>query len=600
MKYITLLLVVISISFKVEAQQYKKIHSHNDYKQNVPFWTAVSAEVDAIETDVFLKHGNLFVAHESFEIDKGKTLKSLYLEPLKVAIKLGFVANKKPLQLLIDIKTEAYKTLEKLVEQLQNYPTITNNKKIKIVISGTRPKPEDYVKYPQFIYFDYQSKEFPKSSLIASKIALISYSFKDFSVWNGKGKIVKAENDAIKKTIEKVHAFNKPIRFWATPDSKSSWKALSDLGVDFINTDQPHKCAKYFKSLPKRWVKSTIFSEVYYPLFKSDKKKSEVKNIILMIGDGNGLTQISSAVLANGGQLTLTQLKSMGLMKTQSADDFTTDSAASGSAIATGHKTYNRAIGVDSNGNSVKNIVEILNRYNYVSGCVTTDEIFGATPSAFFAHQKDRGFEDEIAKELLNSKLSLFVGGGSKKYTSKELKNNGFLMVNKVDEIGKSTADKIGYFISKGGVPSVKEGRGNILATITKKSIEFLESKSKPFFLMVEAAQIDNYGHHNDMYGVITETIDFDRAITEAIKYADTREDTLVIILADHETGGLTIPQGNTSTNHIEGAFSTHDHTGVLIPVFAYGPKSYEFEGCYENNDIFHKILNVLNVKNER
>lgn len=594
MKQLFILLALLMLNTSL-AQQ--KIHIHNDYKQKVPFWTAVSVDADALEIDLFLKDNNLFVAHDFSEIQEARTLESLYLNPLKTAMSSKFIVAKKPLQLLIDIKTEAYSTLQLLIEKLKLYPSIINNKNIKIVVSGSRPSPKDYVKYPKYIYFDFQDKELPKSKSVLSKIGLVSYSFKDFSVWNGKGKIVANEYEALKNQIKKAHNLKKPIRFWATPDSKSSWKALSDLGVDFINTDEPYRCSNYFKTLPKRWMKNTAFSKVYQPSFKSDKTNEEVRNIILMVGDGNGFSQISAAALVNGGQLTITQLKSLGLMKTQSSDDFTTDSAASGSAIATGVKTKNRSIGVDSEGNSVENIVEILSKHNYVSGCVTTDEIFGATPSAFYAHQKDRGFENEIAKELLTSKLSLFIGGGGKKYTQKELNENGFTMASAINKIGKSKKNKVGYFLSKGGVPFVLEGRGNDLAESTKQSIQFLENKQKPFFLMVEGSQIDNYGHYNDIRGVITETIDFDKAVTEAIKYADTNKNTLVIVLSDHETGGLTIPQGNVNTHHIEAEFSTHDHTGMMVPVFAYGPKSYEFQGCYGNEDIFHKIIKILNLK---
>src|SRR5690606_34484904 len=150
----------------------------------------------------------------------------------------------------------------------------------------------------------------------------------------------------VAQTIHKAHSFGKPFRFWATPDSKTSWKALTDMGVDFINTDMPFACASYLGTLESRIYKNKMTSSVYTPSYKSDKKNIPVKNIILLIGDGNGLNQISSAVLANGGELTLTQFKSIGFIKTQSADDFTTDSAAAGTALATGTKTYNRAIGV--------------------------------------------------------------------------------------------------------------------------------------------------------------------------------------------------------------------------------------------------------------
>ena len=125
--------------------------------------------------------------------------------------------------------------------------------------------------------------------------------------------------------------------------------------------------------------------------------------------------------MANGGQLTLTQLKSIGFLKTQSEDDFTTDSAAGGTALATGKKTYNRAIGVDVDGNTIKNITEILDEHSFASGCITTDHITGATPAAFYAHQKDRSEIEKIAEDLAKSKLSLFVGGGKKDFSSNKI-----------------------------------------------------------------------------------------------------------------------------------------------------------------------------------
>lgn len=574
----------------------QKIHVHNDYKQRVPFWGAVSSGADQVEADVFLKKGKLFIAHEESSIKKSRTLHSLYLQPIEKAFELGLI-NKTPFNVLVDIKSEPYSTLEALKKVLDKFFEKIDDKKVKIIVSGRRPKQEDYIKYPDYILFDCQEKELPKDKKIRSKIAMVSYSFKEFSVWNGKGKIVADEYKKLQKAIKKAHKINKPIRFWATPDSKSAWKALSDMKVDFINTDKPKECVDYIKSLPKRWFKNTVFSKVYKPTFKSDNKDLPVENIILMVGDGNGLTQISSAALANGGDLTLMQLKSTGFMKTQSSDDFTTDSAASGTALATGKKTYNRAIGVDAKGNKAENIAEFLHKQNYNTACITTDEIFGATPSAFYAHQKDRGYEDEIAKELLTSKFTLFAGGGSKKYTKKELEKHNFKVVNSIDEISNSKAEKIGYFLAKGGVPSVEKGRGNALAEITKNSLTYLKNKNKPFFAMIESSHIDTYGHHNSVSGVVTEAIDFDRAITEAIKFADKNKKTLVIVLADHETAGFSIPQGNVKTNHIEGSFYSDDHTGVMVPVFAYGPKSYEFEGCYENSDVYGKILKVLGLK---
>lgn len=578
--------------------QVPKIHVHNDYKQKVPFWGAIANNADAIEIDIFLQDNELYVAHEEREIEKEKTLDYIYLQPLQKAIHLQLTASQKPLQLLIDVKSEAYTTLRVLVKKLREYPDIIKNNNIQVVISGSRPKIKDYLKYPKFIKFDYQPKRFRflENKQIKDKIALVSFDFKEYSVWNGKGRIVTNELDIIKQLVLKVHELGKPIRFWGTPDSKSAWKAFSDLKVDYINTDKPFACRNYLASLAKRSHTNTIFSKVYTPTFVNDKKNLSVKNVILMIGDGNGLSQISSAVFSNGGALTLTQLKSSGFLQTQSADDFCTDSAASASAMATGIATKNRAIGVDIKGNAKQNITELLHECGYKSGIITTDKIFGATPSAFYAHQKDRDAVNEIAKELLTSKLSLFVGGGGIQYSFSNLKSHGFTVSYNIDDI-HPRFDKVGCFLSKGSVPSVVDGRNNKLAEVTKKSLQFFKEKKQPFFLMVEGAQIDTYGHLNNISGIVTEAIDFDRVVTEAIKFADKDGHTLVVILADHETAGFTLPQGNIKTNQLEGAFISNDHTGVLVPVFAYGPKSNEFEGCYKNTEVFHKILNILNIK---
>ena len=140
-------------------------------------------------------------------------------------------------------------------------------------------------------------------------------------------------------------------------------------------------------------------------------------------------------------------------------------------------------------------------------------------------------------------------------------------------------------------------GRGNLLAEATKNGLAFLSAKNKPFFLMVEAAQIDSNGHTNNIGGIVSEGIDFDTAISEAIKFADKNKNTLVIVTADHETSGLSIPQGNLEKQMIEGDFTTFDHTGTMVPIFAYGPQSDIFSGVYENSDVYHKMIKVLGIK---
>src|SRR5690606_40312900 len=135
------------------------------------------------------------------------------------------------------------------------------------------------------------------------------------SMWNGKGRLTMEDLERVKTVIDKTHSLGKPFRFWGAPDSKTAWKAFVDLGVDYINTDMPARSSAYLNTLGQRAYMNQARSEVYTPTYKSDQKEGPVKNVILLIGDGNGLSQISAAVLANGGETTLTQLKSIGFIK---------------------------------------------------------------------------------------------------------------------------------------------------------------------------------------------------------------------------------------------------------------------------------------------
>ncbi len=580
------LFLLLLVNFLVAQNRDFRIHSHNDYLQDVPFWKALSAGASSIEADVFLIGDDLYVAHTVQEIDSMRTFEKLYLEPLLRSLAV-VVKKPKNLQLLIDIKSDPYTTLDAIVKTLEKYPDLIRDGSISFVISGNRPKPSEYSDYPDFVFFDHQSLEALTEPSILNKIAMVSLSFTNFSRWNGKGRLTEEDLEKVTTTIKKAKVLGKPFRFWATPDSKSAWKAFTHLGVDFINTDKPFECSQYLSSLSRREFQNNTFSEVYRPTFKSDAKADPATNIILLIGDGNGLAQISATALANNGELSLTQLKNIGFIKTQSSNDFTTDSAGAGTALATGEKVPNRAIGVDSSGKPLRNITETLHEKGFLSGIITSDQIMGATPSAFYAHQQDRDMTQEIKKELLLSKLSVFVSAADDAaFAVKKL--GDFEILRTLEELSTSKKGKVGFYF-QGQRPG--DERPQPLSSALKNVLNFLDGKEKPFFLMVEGANIDSYGHMNDIGGVINESIAFDKAVSEALKFADTHENTLVIITADHETGGLTLPQGNVSKNEIEADFTTDDHTGIFVPIFAYGPRSNYFQGVYGNNEVFRKIL---------
>lgn len=596
MKRLILSIAFISSVLMANAQSKTyTIHSHNDYHQSTPFWTAFSNGAQSIEVDLVLEKGGLYVAHEAKTIQENRTIESLYLAPLEQAVSLK-MGDSRGLRFLIDLKSDAKKSMALLLPVLSKYEKLIEEQGITFVISGNKPDMKTFSSYPDYVKLDHQSLAPLSDHHLWERVEMVSLNFKDYSVWNGKGRIVEEEKQKLQEVIDLVHSQGKPIRFWGTPDGKTAFKAFYDMGIDVINTDNPYLANTYLKNLHKAVYHNLTSSEIYRPTFENDDKDLPIKNVILLIGDGNGLTQISSAALANGGDLSLLQLKSIGFIKTQAGDDFTTDSAAAGTALATGQKTYNRSIGMGMDRKPLTNMTEYLMPFDYKTGVITTDELTGATPSAFYAHQKDRDDNDLIAKDILKSHLSLFVGGGRNSFKNINLEEK-FSIVEKVESISRSKAERVGMFLEEGSLKGIIDGRTDVLAQATKHGLNYLSKENKPFFLMVEGAKIDSYGHFNNTGGIITEGIDFDKAISEALKFADEDGQTLVIITADHETGGFAIPQGDVKQGMIEGDFISHDHTGTMVPIFAYGPQSGEFRGIYENNEVFHKIITLLNLK---
>lgn len=345
----------------------------------------------------------------------------------------------------------------------------------------------------------------------------------------------------------------------------------------------------------------------YTPSFKVDGAKKNPLNVILLIGDGSGLAHLASGHFANRGELTITNLKTCGWVTTQSADSYTTDSAASGTAYATGSKTHNYALGMDKNDNRLENIPEKAAKKGIVTGIISTDDLNGATPAAFFAHQTDRGMVDEIWADMISSPLTFFSAGSKEKMEarSKETQDGirgKFTVVEDLDDPAAAKSDRLGYLPPKEVTQSMKEGRGDFLPATTRYAIDYLmdrrTGKKKGFFLMVEGARIDKSSHGNDFESVVKEVLDFDKAVEAAVRFAEKDGNTLVIITADHETGALTLrEQGDPSTGAIGGNFSSTGHTPLPVPLFAYGPHSQDFMGVQGNQEVSRKIQSLLGIR---
>lgn len=336
------------------------------------------------------------------------------------------------------------------------------------------------------------------------------------------------------------------------------------------------------------------------------------KNVILLISDGTGLSQISSAFYFKESSPNYARFKNIGLIKTSSSREDVTDSAASATAFACGVKTYNGAIGVADDSTDVKNIVEIVSLKDIKTGMIATSSITHATPASFYAHVLNRGSAEEIALHLAQSEVDFFAGGGRQFFNDRKDGQNLLNVLNEkkfsVDTTALSdfskikSSEKVAYLLAEDDMVPVAEGRGDFLSEATTLAIQFLSKDDKGFFMMAEGSQIDWGGHQNNGPYLVSELIDFDDAIGKALDYAEKDGNTLVVVTSDHETGGFTLSakkkkreDGSEYNDYSEAgmSFSNGGHSATLIPVFAFGPGSEEFTGVYENNKIFEKILKV-------
>jgi alkaline phosphatase len=340
------------------------------------------------------------------------------------------------------------------------------------------------------------------------------------------------------------------------------------------------------------------------------------RNVILLIGDGMGLTQISAGVYF-GKQSNFERFQVIGLTKTHASKQPITDSGAAATAMATGHKTYNGAIGVASDSSRVRNILEIINEKGVRSGIITTSSLTHATPASFYAHVLSRRMEEEIAVQLLHSSLDFMAGGGLKFISKRQDRNDllpdfrkkFYVEVNALEPYDKiKKKERVAFLLAADAMPKQLDGRGDFLPNATELAMAFLNKDNASFFLMIEGAQIDWAGHANDTNYLIAEQLDFDQAIGRALDFAEKDGNTLVIVTADHETGGMalsaTVRQNARGRNYddyhqVTPGYSTKGHTATLIPVFAFGPGAELFSGIYDNTEIFHKIMKVTGWKEE-
>jgi alkaline phosphatase len=328
------------------------------------------------------------------------------------------------------------------------------------------------------------------------------------------------------------------------------------------------------------------------------------KNIIFLIGDGMGLQQMHAAYVLNGGSLAIERASHVGLQKTHSANKYITDSAASGTALACGKKTKNGMIGVDSVLNELESILKVAERNAMATGLVSTSAITHATPASFIANDESRNNYEAIAADFLETDIDVFIGGGLSHFTQREdgrdlttdLVKKGYTVTTTLQEALEHTSGKLAAFTAPGHNPNMLDGRDAMLPRATGKALELLSQNENGFFIMIESSQIDWGGHANDQDYVLTETLDFDAAVKIALDFAEENGETLVVVTADHETGGMIVLNGDYEKRTVETTFTTGGHTGIMIPVYAYGPGAEMFTGIYDNTDFKNKFMTALGL----
>jgi len=357
------------------------------------------------------------------------------------------------------------------------------------------------------------------------------------------------------------------------------------------------------KSIRRYFRYTVCFAAIYSLFLVQFVAASPPRSVVLIISDGTGVSQLTSLRYTSD-QFQFNRFPVTGLFTTHALDDLITDSAASGTAIATGHKTNNGMVATLPDGTTPKTILELAEDQGKSTGLVATSQITHATPACFGSHVEDRDMEMEIARQLSRQNIEVLFGGGQKFFLNNNqsgnlvdsMKTAGYTYVDSRDMLTqlnpRTTTHALGLFAEVGMKPA-KEGRMP-LHLMTEKAVEILANDQDGFFLMVEASQVDWEGHDNDNEGIIAEMHDMNDAVEWVLDYQEEHPDLLVLWISDHETGGYAIAGGSSDQYQVEGAFTSTHHTGQMIPAFAVGPGADQFSGVYDNTDIGKKLFKLF------
>lgn len=331
------------------------------------------------------------------------------------------------------------------------------------------------------------------------------------------------------------------------------------------------------------------------------------KNIIIIIGDGMGLNQVTSEIIFNRKDTPFKRFVDVGMSVTCAADALITDSAAGGTAISTGHKTYNGAIAVDTLKQPLETIFEYaVNKKKKAAGLVSTAPITDATPAVFFAHAESRKMHLDIAQQLVNAPLQVVIGGGRKYFLPQgeggvrtdgrnliqSLTDKGYIYSSEYIKDGFKPNQKLWMLLDTSAITKTGTRPYN-LGDLAMTAIGQLKQNKNGFVLMVESTHTDYAGHNNDGPHLKSEMVEVADLIHRVLDFIEKDGNTLLVVTADHETGGMSLVHPDDKTQPIAYKFTTKGHSAGMVGVWAKGPGSELFRGVYENNEIGKKLFSI-------
>ena len=323
-------------------------------------------------------------------------------------------------------------------------------------------------------------------------------------------------------------------------------------------------------------------------------------NVILIIGDGMGVPQVYASVVAErGNNSAFLRFPYSGFSRTYSRNKYRTDSAAGGTALTTGHKVDNKHVNWGPDSARYNTIFDDAKKYGMSTGFVVTSSVLDATPASTYGHVPYRKMFDTLSLQMAQCEHSVMIGGGRKFFLPANRKDGlapldnlakrGYKVVCNIDSMNRFGGDKLVALLYEGD-PLTAPARGDVLTQGVKKALAMLRRNEKGFALMIEGSQIDWACHNNDTAYLRAELADFEQMLHAVLDFAQADGHTLVIVTADHETGGVTLPSGDIEKGQNEVKFLWGSHTGCMVPVFAMGPGAHYFSGIQENIDIPNKI----------